>query len=503
VLDSGGDLIVLPGASAVGTVLSGGLQIDSGVLLTASSGGTYFPNSASGVAVREDDELYVLSAGTATGADVTVFGLAVVLSGGVASATTVSSAGEEFVSGGVTYGTVVGSGGIEFVFSGGVASGTVVSSGGQEIVSRGGVASGTLVSNGGYQTVESGGVASGTVVSSGGQAFVSGGVAYGTVVGSGGQEIVSKGGVATGTVVGSGGQGVVSGGGSAISTTIGTSATLQVRDGGTVSFVLFDGGGGLLLLDGTTMPSAPISGFSATDVIDLAGLLYSSGGSATLAGNTLTITEGSQSETLTLASPATSTFVLEEDAFGGTEVITCFLAGTRIATLLGETPVENLQVGDLVALADGRAAPVRWLGVQTVSTRFANPARVLPIRIGAGALGANMPARDLLVSPGHAILLDRLLVQAGALVGLPGIVREHAVPLTFRYYHVQLDEHALLLAEGVAAESYLEVVEEVAFDNRAERPAGALPAELKYARVKSARQLPKALRTRLAGRAAA
>jgi hypothetical protein len=96
-----------------------------------------------------------------------------------------------------------------------------------------------------------------------------------------------------------------------------------------------------------------------------------------------------------------------------------------------------------------------------------------------------------------------VLVQAGALAGLPGIARESEVAETFRYYHVELDEHALLLAEGLPAESFLPGAEEAAFDNRAERPARELGGEMPYPRVKCARQVPRALRAKLAGRTAA
>jgi hypothetical protein len=57
---------------------------------------------------------------------------------------------------------------------------------------------------------------------------------------------------------------------------------------------------------------------------------------------------------------------------------------------------------------------VAWLGKQTVSMVFADPLRSLPIRIKAGALDDNIPARDLLISPDHALLVAGVLVHAGA-----------------------------------------------------------------------------------------
>jgi hypothetical protein len=74
----------------------------------------------------------------------------------------------------------------------------------------------------------------------------------------------------------------------------------------------------------------------------------------------------------------------------------------------------------------------------------------------------------------------------------------------YAYWHVELDTHALILAEGTPAETFLDTLEDLAFDNRASRPAppaGAL--ELPYPRCKSHRQVPRALREALAARAAA
>ena len=197
-------------------------------------------------------------------------------------------------------------------------------------------------------------------------------------------------------------------------------------------------------------------------------------------------------------------YTVGADAATGLEKITfeglCFMAGTRIATPGGEVPVETLRPGDAVLTADGRVLPVRWLGRQTVATRFADPLHALPVRISAGALGDAVPARDLLVSPGHALLVDGLLIQAGALVNGTTIRRETRIAERFTYFHVELDEHTLLFAEGAAAESFLDGVEPFSFDNCNEQPELTM-RESSLPRVKSARQVPPAVRARLAARA--
>jgi Hint domain len=185
--------------------------------------------------------------------------------------------------------------------------------------------------------------------------------------------------------------------------------------------------------------------------------------------------------------------------------VTCFYAGTLIATPAGGTAVETLKPGDLVLTADGVAAPVRWLGRQSVSTVFGDKLSVLPIRIKAGALADNVPARDLLVSPEHALLVEGVLIQAGALVNGTSIVRETAVPSVIDYYHVELDAHALLLAEGAPAESFVDNVGRFRFDNWSEHealyPDGKSVAEMAYPRAKSHRQVPDHIRQALADRA--
>ena len=183
----------------------------------------------------------------------------------------------------------------------------------------------------------------------------------------------------------------------------------------------------------------------------------------------------------------------------------CFMAGTLVATPAGTVAVETLKIGDAVVLHEGGAAPVTWIGRQTVSTVFSDKLRVLPVRVSAGALGEGMPGRDLLISPEHAVLLDGMLVQAGALVNGVSITRETQVPETFTYYHVEVPNHALILAEGVPAETFVDNVDRLAFDNWAEHEAlygnEAVITEMAYPRAKSQRQVPQATRSRLLARA--
>jgi hypothetical protein len=147
----------------------------------------------------------------------------------------------------------------------------------------------------------------------------------------------------------------------------------------------------------------------------------------------------------------------------------CFLTGTQILTENGYKPVEELNIGDQVQTADGKLEAVKWIGCQTVNPgEIFNPLRSHPIQIKAGALGENIPSRDLFVSPDHALLVDELLINAGALVNDISIIKTEPTE-TFIYHHVELENHALLLAEGAFAESYIPQKEDrMAYDNGAE-----------------------------------
>src|SRR5213075_1647005 len=134
--------------------------------------------------------------------------------------------------------------------------------------------------------------------------------------------------------------------------------------------------------------------------------------------------------------------------------------------------------------------------------------RLKRLVITQGALGDNMPSRDLLVSPDHALLIDGALIQAGALVNGTSIVRETKVPERFTYYHVELADHSLILAENTPAETFIDNIDRMAFDNWDEHDA--LPdagdmqlVEMGYPRAKASRQVPRATRDRLARRAEA
>jgi hypothetical protein len=185
----------------------------------------------------------------------------------------------------------------------------------------------------------------------------------------------------------------------------------------------------------------------------------------------------------------------------------CFAAGTRILTPKGEVAVEALSVGDVVVLAGGGTAPILWIGTKTVDiARQRWPDLVRPVRIRAGALADGIPARDLLVSPEHALAIDGKLVPAGLLANGRSILPEAGVARV-TYYHVELPAHAVLVAEGAPAESFLDLGHRHLFDGTATPDAHLLPSAARTAaaawcapRLEGGPELV-ALRARLAARA--
>jgi hypothetical protein len=155
-------------------------------------------------------------------------------------------------------------------------------------------------------------------------------------------------------------------------------------------------------------------------------------------------------------------------AFGTGSFFVCFAGGTRIRTERGDTPVEHLRAGDRVVTVSGRGAPLQpilWIGRRHVALAgHPNAEAIAPIRIRAGALADNTPARDLLVSPDHCLFLDGALVPARLLVNGTSIVAETGLA-EVTYYHVELEAHDVLLAEGAAAESWLDCDNRAWFEN--------------------------------------
>jgi hypothetical protein len=135
--------------------------------------------------------------------------------------------------------------------------------------------------------------------------------------------------------------------------------------------------------------------------------------------------------------------------------VSCFTPGTLLRAPNGAALAEDVRPGDLLLTQDGRAAPVRWVGRRRIEAdRHSDPALVWPVRVRAHAFAPGMPARDLVLSPDHCVRIDDLLVPIRLLANGATIAQEPVRLVD--YLHIELDRHDILLAEGLAVESYLD-----------------------------------------------
>ena len=161
---------------------------------------------------------------------------------------------------------------------------------------------------------------------------------------------------------------------------------------------------------------------------------------------------------LNLASSVNASAITAPDS----PTIVCFATGTQILTSRGDVAVEDLQVGDRAVTASGALRPITWIGHREMAARSGSLSfNQQPVRVRAGAFGHDLPARDLFLSPGHPVLVGAdadneggVLVPVMCLINGTTITREPVARVT--YWHIELDAHDILLAEGLPAESYID-----------------------------------------------
>lgn len=145
-------------------------------------------------------------------------------------------------------------------------------------------------------------------------------------------------------------------------------------------------------------------------------------------------------------------------------LIPCFTPGTMIATPRGEVLVESLKVGDRVLTRDNGIKTINWVGSKRLDyIALKKIPELRPIMIKAGALGENVPDRDMLVSPMHRLLVvshiaqlhfnqSEVLVPAKYLLAVDGVQLADSAYVT--YVHFMCETHEIVLADGVWSESF-------------------------------------------------
>jgi autotransporter passenger strand-loop-strand repeat protein len=450
-------------------------------LATTSSGGTVFATITSG----GTSETFALAGSNGVSGSTYASGLSLVgdNSGGVEILYTPPAPINVIVSGGTTSsGLSVTSANSITVLSGGTMTNIMVSNGGSAVISAGGEDLGSTILAGGSETVD--GDANGdqiygvqNVTTGPGAGASAATVENETVFNGGTVELFLKPDIGSNITVSSGGSLLLSGNVSATNTTLEAGGFMALESPKAVIY------GGLTFVGAATIDitavtssgfggsASLISGWGAGDVIDETLL---SAGSASLSvvtsgGNTVaTITGATYPDVFVFSGTAVaSQIALGADGNGAAELIfqaACLAEGTLIRTETGERPIETLRVGERVVTASGAARPIIWTGHRGVAPhRHPRPHDVMPVRVRAHAVAPGCPARDLLLSPDHAVFLDGVLIPVRHLVNGASIAQEDADRIT--WWHVELETHDVILAEGLPTESYLDTGNRAAFVN--------------------------------------
>lgn len=214
--------------------------------------------------------------------------------------------------------------------------------------------------------------------------------------------------------------------------------TLYLLDTNTGEFISFSYGDNAVLLP-------PPTGFTGTT--DLGGEIFSSG-----APNGVAFRRDENGD-----------FQEESAPDPGNPSAPCFVSGTLIETQTGMRPVDQLRAGDLVMTRDGGLQPIRWVGHRLLTPAvLRHSPHLQPYRVRAGALGSGTPNRDLHLSPLHRVLVaskialrmfgkSEVLAPVRALAACDGIDPIAQPKVT--YFHILLDQHHILNANGAACES--------------------------------------------------
>lgn len=146
----------------------------------------------------------------------------------------------------------------------------------------------------------------------------------------------------------------------------------------------------------------------------------------------------------------------------------CYCLGTRILTERGEVAVEDLSIGDRLMTPSGAIRPIKWIGCRSYAGWLAagNP-KVLPVTFRPGALADKVPLHALSVSPEHAMLIDGNLVPAGLLVNGRSITKAQSMDVV-QYFHIELESHDVILAEGAWSETFFDDGGRGVFQNAAD-----------------------------------
>jgi hypothetical protein len=178
--------------------------------------------------------------------------------------------------------------------------------------------------------------------------------------------------------------------------------------------------------------------------------------------------------------------------------VICFCKGTLIGTPDGEVRVQTLKAGDMVLTLHNGPRKVSWVGAGKVLATRGRRSVATPVIVRRGALADNVPRWDLRVTKAHSLYIENVLIPVEFLVNHKTILwDDHAREVEI--YHVELESHDVLIANGAPAESYRDDGNRWLFQNANE--GWHLPPQQPYAPVLTGGPLVDAVWRRLLDRA--
>jgi hypothetical protein len=136
----------------------------------------------------------------------------------------------------------------------------------------------------------------------------------------------------------------------------------------------------------------------------------------------------------------------------------CLLKGTKISTPSGDRSVQELQIGDEVHTLAGCKA-IKWIGYNKFTKEEGRiwQDSVMPIRVARFAMDDHSPHSDLYLSPLHCIFLNEALIPVKYLINGTSVAQGAPSDMSvIEYYHIELDTHEVIYAEGALVETFFD-----------------------------------------------
>jgi len=146
-----------------------------------------------------------------------------------------------------------------------------------------------------------------------------------------------------------------------------------------------------------------------------------------------------------------STAVADAQAAASTSDCGGLAEGTRVLTLRGEQPVQDLRPGDRIITRDAGAQVLRRVSIRDLSGAAMT-------RLSPDSLGVGRPGADILLAPGQRILLrdwraKALYGQAQAMVPVSRLIDGQYIAevkvTRLRVFELEFDRQHVIYAEGL------------------------------------------------------